>query len=66
MVGGLRRPRRVATGATTKELMRRAGHSSSAAALRYQHTTEDRDKAIAEALSSLASDAQVIAITDAK
>ncbi len=55
-----------ATGATTKELMRRAGHSSPAAALRYQHATEDRDKAIADALSGLSSDAQVIAITDAE
>jgi integrase len=55
-----------ATGATTKELMRRAGHSSPAAALRYQHATEDGDKAIAEALSGLASDAQVVPITEAK
>jgi len=31
------------TGASTKELMRRSGHSSFAAALRYQHTTKDRD-----------------------
>ena len=34
--------------------MRRAGHESPAAALRYQHATEDRDKALADALSELA------------
>lgn len=39
-----------ATGATTKELMARAGHSTAAATLRHQHATEDRDRAIAEAL----------------
>jgi len=42
------------TGASTKELMRRDGHASPAAALRYQHATEDRDRAIAEALDQLA------------
>jgi len=41
------------TNATTKEIMRRAGHSSPSAALRYQHATEDRDRAIAAALSGL-------------
>jgi integrase len=41
------------SGATTKELMRRGGQSSPAAALRYQHATEDRDKAIAEALEAM-------------
>jgi integrase len=39
-----------ATGATTKELMRRLGHSSPAAALLYQHAADDRDAAIARAL----------------
>lgn len=43
-----------ATGASTKEIMARIGHASPAAALRYQHATEDRDRAIAEALSGLA------------
>ena len=37
------------TGATTKELMARLGHSSQQAALIYQHATADRDAAIAEA-----------------
>ena len=41
-------------GATTRELMARAGHASPAAALRYQHATADRDAAIAAALSGLA------------
>ena len=40
-----------ATGASVAELMRRAGHASQAAALRYQHATNDRDRAIAEALA---------------
>ena len=44
-----------ATGASTKELMNRLGHASSDAALRYQHATQDRDAAIARALSDLAS-----------
>jgi integrase len=43
-----------ATGASTKEIMARIGHASPAAALRYQHATEDRDRAIADALSNLA------------
>ncbi len=45
-------------GATTRELMARAGHASPAAALRYQHATADRDVAIAAALSGLAEAAQ--------
>ena len=42
-----------AAGATTAELMHRAGHSSSEAALRYQHATRDRDELLAMALDSL-------------
>lgn len=42
-----------ATGASTKELMARMGHASSRAALIYQHATEDRDIAIANALSAM-------------
>jgi integrase len=33
-------------GATTRELIARAGHASPAAALRYQHVTKDRDVAV--------------------
>jgi integrase len=43
-----------ATGATTVELMHRAGHSSAEAAMRYQHATRDRDRIIADALSKIA------------
>jgi integrase len=41
-------------GATTSELMHRAGHKSPVAALRYQHATLDRDAMIADALGALA------------
>jgi len=42
------------TGASLAELMGRLGHSSPAAAMRYQHAAEGRDQQIAEALSALA------------
>jgi integrase len=42
------------TGATTKDLMRRLGHASPAAANRYLHAVEGRDARIAAALSDLA------------
>ncbi|NNN22658.1 MAG: tyrosine-type recombinase/integrase, partial [Acidimicrobiales bacterium] len=47
------------TGASTKELMARMGHSSSAAAIRYQHASSDRDRVIAQALSALAESSEV-------
>ncbi len=50
-----------ATGATTAELMHRAGHASPLAALRYQHATQDRDRALAEALSELAGESADVA-----
>lgn len=43
------------TGATLAELMSRLGHSTPAAALRYQHAARDRDGEIARLLSDLAS-----------
>jgi integrase len=43
-----------ATGATLAELMARLGHTTPAAAMRYQHAAADRDQAIAAALSELA------------
>ena len=43
-----------ASGASVAELMRRGGHANPRAALRYQHATEDRDRAIANALALLA------------
>ena len=42
-----------ATGATTAELMHRAGHASPDAAQRYQHATRERDQLIADALDGL-------------
>ena len=41
------------TGATTAELMRRAGHSSWNAALRYQHANAERDQEIARGLGEM-------------
>ncbi|CAM3129860.1 site-specific recombinase XerD [Williamsia muralis] len=41
------------TGATLAELQQRLGHSTVAAAMRYQHAAKGRDKKIAEALSRL-------------
>jgi integrase len=40
-----------AAGGTIAELMRRLGHSTPGAAMRYQHAADDRDAAIAAALS---------------
>jgi integrase len=42
------------TGATLAELMARLGHSTPAAAMRYQHAAQGRDQVIAAALSALA------------
>jgi integrase len=41
-------------GATTKELMRRLGHTTPAMAMRYQIAAAERDAVIADALSTLA------------
>jgi integrase len=54
-----------ATGATLADLMTRLGHSTPAAALRYQHSVADRDKAIAAALSGFA-EAKVVPLRRAK
>ena len=43
-----------AAGATTKELMERMGHTSSAVELRYQHVMADRQAQLASALDDLA------------
>jgi integrase len=55
-----------ATGATTAELMHRAGHASANAALRYQHATQDRDRVLAEALAELSAPADVVLIERAR
>jgi integrase len=41
-----------ATGASLRELMERMGHSSSRAAMIYQHASRERDEAIAAAMGS--------------
>lgn len=41
------------TGATTKELMARLGHTSARAALVYQHASEERERRIASGLDDL-------------
>lgn len=43
----------VAAGASTRELMTRMGHSSSRAALIYQHMTADRERALADRLGAM-------------
>jgi integrase len=43
-------------GASTRELMTRMGHSSSRAALDYQHMTSDRDRAIVDRLGVMIRD----------
>jgi integrase len=53
----------IAAGASTRELMARMGHSSSAAALRYQHVLAGRDAAIAAALDELIEAASALAET---
>jgi hypothetical protein len=40
-----------ATGASTRELMARMGHSTMRAALIYQHATRERDRQIADGVS---------------
>jgi len=51
------------TGAITKELMARLGHASPRAALIYQHATDDRDRAIAAALTGLVEGAGLASVT---
>jgi integrase len=51
----------IAAGASTRELMAGMGHSSSAAALRYQHVMAGRDAAIAAALDELIEAASALA-----
>jgi integrase len=46
------------TGASTKELVTRMGHSSTRAALGYQHATEERERLIASRLNDMISAAR--------
>jgi integrase len=50
-------------GASLAELMRRGGHSSVTAALKYQHATDGRDRGVAEGLARLA---QTLELPDEK
>lgn len=52
------------TGASIVELMRRVGHASQTAALRYQHATDDRDRVLAQALADLAGRAGAQSVGD--
>jgi integrase len=45
-----------ASGATPAELVRRAGHSSTAAALRYQHATQNRNRGLAVGFDAIKRD----------
>jgi hypothetical protein len=49
-------------GATTAELMYRAGHSTPTMVMRYQRATKDRDRALAQAMADLARPAAVVPI----
>jgi integrase len=55
-----------AQGASVAELMRRMGHASPAVALRYQHATEDRDQALARAMSEMVTPAEVVPLPSAE
>lgn len=50
------------TGATTKEIMARLGHASPAAAMVYQHATEDRDRLIADRLAEMTAQAGLASV----
>ncbi len=52
------------TGATLAELMGRLGHSTPAAAMRYQHAAQGRDQAIAVALSAMAAPKPTTPVVD--
>lgn len=50
-----------ATGASTRELMARMGHSSARAALLYQHATVERERQIADKLNDMITAARTTA-----
>ena len=53
-----------ATGATLADLMARLGHSTPGAAMIYQHSVSDRDKAIVAALSAMVSTADATSVRE--
>jgi len=50
------------TGASVAEIMKRGGHASPSAALRYQHATMERDRALANSLAAMAPGPAVISL----
>ena len=52
-------------GATPAELMHRLGHSSVTAAMRYQHATIERDRAVSDAMSDAIDRARAAALAEA-
>jgi integrase len=50
------------SGASTREIMRRAGHKSEQAAIRYQHATDERDRVLTDALGALAKGPKIVPI----
>jgi integrase len=52
-------------GATLKELQARLGHASTAAAMRYQHATAERDAVLANAMSERMQAAKITPISGA-
>ena len=53
-----------ATGAPIRELMRRGGHASPRAAVRYQRAAEESNRALAAALSKNGSRSQLLSYLD--
>jgi integrase len=49
-----------AGGASVAEVMRRGGHADPRAALRYQHSTRDSDRVLADPLTELAARAEIV------
>ena len=50
------------TGASIAEIIKRGGHSSPSAALRYQHATMERDRGLADSLAAMAASPAVISL----
>ena len=49
-----------AGGASVADLMRRVGHANHRVALRYQHSTRDSDRVLADPLIELAARAEIV------
>lgn len=51
------------SGASTRELMRRLGHSSTRAAMKYQHATDERDRELAQRLDQRVRSIRKVSLT---